>query len=105
MVNAVSDRNLSKSFVYLAGALCPIVCVVILVVWLVQAVSWDPEWYNPFRESSFMTLVLQWLSPSSSPLRSTERSIRRQKASSLILTQRNSLLFLTRLWNRCNARR
>ena len=60
MVNAVSDRNLSKSFVYLAGALCPIVCVVILVVWLVQAVSWDPEWYNPFRESSFMTLVLQW---------------------------------------------
>lgn len=60
MINAVSDRKLGKVFEYLVGLVAPVVCIVILAAWLIQAVSWDPEWYNPFKTSSLMTMLIQW---------------------------------------------
>jgi len=59
MINSVSDRKLSKPIVYML-TISPFVTAFILIVWLVQSIGWDSQWYNPFRPSSFMTLILQW---------------------------------------------
>ncbi len=60
MINAVSDKQLGKAFEYMVGLLAPIACIIIMVTWLIQSIGWDPEWYNPFRTSSTMTLLIQW---------------------------------------------
>ena len=60
MVNSVSDKQLGKAFVYLVGLLAPIGCIIIMGAYLIQSIGWDPEWYNPFRTSSTMTMLVQW---------------------------------------------
>lgn len=60
MVNSVSDKQLGKAFVYLVGLLAPIGCIIIMAAYLIQSIGWDPEWYNPFRTSSTMTMLVQW---------------------------------------------
>ena len=60
LINSVSEKKLGKSFEILAGLVAPIACIVIMVTWLIQSIGWDPEWYNPFRTSSTMTMVIQW---------------------------------------------
>lgn len=59
-INPVSDRKLSRFFDIKAGYIAPIASGVVLVVWLIDAIGWDEQWWNPFSVSSVGTLLFQW---------------------------------------------
>lgn len=59
-INAVqTDASVGKWWSYLMRFFIPLAAMVLLVWWLAQ--SFVPgEWFNPFREFSFMSCIFQW---------------------------------------------
>jgi len=59
-INSVTgDRKLGKWWIYVITWFIPVAAVLLLIWWLVQ--SFVPgEWYNPFRQFSFMSCIFQW---------------------------------------------
>lgn len=59
-VNSVAeDKNLGRWWVMVIKWFIPFAAFVLLVWWLAQ--SFIPgEWFNPFRQFSFMTCIFQW---------------------------------------------
>ncbi len=60
-INPVSDIKVNKSFNFLTSRLAPIVTVVVLVAWCIQAIGWDEKWWNPISTSSLGTMLYQWI--------------------------------------------
>jgi NSS family neurotransmitter:Na+ symporter len=57
--SVVEDRKLGKWWVYVITWFIPVAAVILLFWWLAQ--SFVPgEWYNPFRQFSFMSCIFQW---------------------------------------------
>ena len=59
-INSVDeDRKLGKWWVYVITWFIPVAAAILLIWWLAQ--SFIPgEWYNPFRQFSFMSCIFQW---------------------------------------------
>ena len=59
-INSVAeDRKLGKWWVYIITWFIPVASVTLLIWWLAQ--SFVPgEWFNPFRQFSFMSCIFQW---------------------------------------------
>ena len=59
-INSVAeDLKLGKWWVYIITWFIPIAAFILLVWWLAQ--SFVPgEWFNPFRQFSFMSCIFQW---------------------------------------------
>jgi NSS family neurotransmitter:Na+ symporter len=59
-INSVSgDRLLGKWWIYVISWFIPFAAGILLVWWLAQ--SFVPgEWFNPFRQFSFMSCIFQW---------------------------------------------
>ena len=55
-----SDIKIGKWYNYIIGILIPIQVVVLILWWLISSVSWDPEWWNPFRVENAGTAIFQW---------------------------------------------
>jgi len=54
-----SDRKIGNWWVYVINYFIPIAAFILLVWWLSQ--SFIPgEWFNPFKEFSFMSCIFQW---------------------------------------------
>jgi len=59
-INSVTgDRKLGKWWIYVITWFIPVAAVTLLIWWLAQ--SFVPgEWFNPFRQFSFMSCIFQW---------------------------------------------
>lgn len=59
-INSVGeDRKLGKWWIYVITWFIPVAAAILLIWWLAQ--SFIPgEWYNPFRQFSFMSCIFQW---------------------------------------------
>jgi NSS family neurotransmitter:Na+ symporter len=59
-INSVAeDRKLGIWWVYVITWFIPVAAVILLIWWLAQ--SFVPgEWFNPFRQFSFMSCIFQW---------------------------------------------
>ncbi len=59
-INSVTgDRKLGKWWIYVITWFIPVAAVTLLIWWLAQ--SFVPgEWYNPFKQFSFMSCIFQW---------------------------------------------
>ena len=55
-----SDIKIGKWYNYMIGVLIPLQVVVLVSWWLISSISWDPEWWNPFRSENFGTVIFQW---------------------------------------------
>lgn len=60
LIDPVSDIKASKTFDFLAGKLAPIVIMIVIIAWCVQAVGWNDQWWDPFAVSGLGTMVYQW---------------------------------------------
>jgi len=57
--SVVEDRKLGKWWIYVITWFIPVAASILLIWWLAQ--SFVPgEWYNPFRQFSFMSCIFQW---------------------------------------------
>ena len=57
--SVVEDFKLGKWWVYIITWFIPVASVTLLIWWLAQ--SFVPgEWFNPFRQFSFMSCIFQW---------------------------------------------
>jgi len=57
--SVVDDRKLGKWWIYVIKWFIPVAAGILLVWWLAQ--SFVPgEWFNPFRQFSFMSCIFQW---------------------------------------------
>jgi len=59
-INSVTnDSKLGKWWIYIISWFIPVAAIILLVWWLAQ--SFVPgEWFNPFRQFSFMSCIFQW---------------------------------------------
>jgi len=57
--SVIDDRKLGKWWIYVIKWFIPVAAGILLVWWLAQ--SFVPgEWFNPFRQFSFMSCIFQW---------------------------------------------
>jgi len=57
-----SDLKVGRWWSFLVGVVVPVEAVILMVWWLWEARSWDPEgWLHPFRAETVGTVLLQWL--------------------------------------------
>lgn len=57
--SVVEDRKLGKWWIYVITWFIPVAAAILLIWWLAQ--SFIPgEWYNPFRQFTFMSCIFQW---------------------------------------------
>jgi neurotransmitter:Na+ symporter, NSS family len=55
-----SDIKIGKWYNFVIGILIPLQVVVLLFWWLYSSISWEPEWWNPFKTENLGTAVFQW---------------------------------------------
>lgn len=55
-----SDVKIGKWYNFVISYLIPIQAVILLGWWLISSISWDAEWWNPFRPENFGTAIFQW---------------------------------------------
>ncbi|MFO7622457.1 MAG: sodium-dependent transporter [Bacteroidales bacterium] len=59
-INSVTnDRKLGRWWVYVITWFIPVAAGILLVWWLAQSLV-PGEWFNPFRQFSFMSCIFQW---------------------------------------------
>jgi NSS family neurotransmitter:Na+ symporter len=57
-----SDLQVGRWWSFLVGVVVPVEAVILMVWWLWEARSWDPEgWLHPFRAETVGTVLLQWV--------------------------------------------
>jgi NSS family neurotransmitter:Na+ symporter len=52
--------KIGKWYNFVISYLIPIQAVILLGWWLISSISWDEEWWNPFRPENFGTAIFQW---------------------------------------------
>lgn len=55
-----SDVKIGKWYNFVISYLIPIQAVILLGWWLISSISWDAEWWNPFRPENLGTAIFQW---------------------------------------------
>ena len=55
-----SEIKLGKWYNFAIKYLIPFQAFILLGWWLISSISWDAEWWNPFRSENLGTAVFQW---------------------------------------------
>lgn len=55
-----SDIKIGRWYNFIIAFLIPLQVTVLITWWLIEAASWDPEWWNPLSAANVGTCIFQW---------------------------------------------